>query len=137
MAEIPEELKKAQDFHAHLGPYLVIGMRMGEAVTKRLGNQRFTTKILAYTGTTPPLSCIIDGLQLTTPCTVGNGGIKISSEGEARIKATKGQKTLCISLKEEVKRDVEAAFSSRSQEEIALNLWGMPEEELLEVQEDL
>ena len=80
-SHLPDELKKAKDFHSHLGPYLVVGLKMGRSVVHRLGDEPFSMTIEVFTGQHPPMSCVVDGLQLATPCTVGNGWLKIINLG--------------------------------------------------------
>ncbi|MCK4416821.1 MAG: formylmethanofuran dehydrogenase subunit E family protein, partial [Candidatus Latescibacteria bacterium] len=70
MSELPPELERAKQFHSHLGPYVTVGLRMGQAIIQRLGEIPFSLKIKAFTGSAPPVSCIVDGLQLSTPATV-------------------------------------------------------------------
>jgi len=67
-------IKKAVDFHGHLGPFLVIGVRMGliglrELELKEGAEKLHVTALLKYS---VPFSCVLDGLQVTTGCTFGN-----------------------------------------------------------------
>jgi len=73
-------IKKAEELHGHLGPFLVIGVRIGETAKRMLeveSNEklRATVKIPLKT----PFSCILDGIQSTTQCTVGNQKLKIEN----------------------------------------------------------
>ncbi len=74
MTELPEELVPLKRFHGHLGPYVVIGYRMG-----RLARERFDGKMTAvvFAGRHPPMSCLIDGVQFTTGCTLGKNNIVV------------------------------------------------------------
>ena len=134
MNSLPNELQKAKDFHSHLGPYLVIGLRMGQAIVKRLGQEPFSISITCYTGSKPPLSCIVDGLQLSTPCTVGNGGIVIRDGGGVKISAVQGDRRLELSLKSAIWKQIKAVESSDELEALALRLWRLEESELLALQ---
>jgi len=72
-------LKKAAEFHGHLGPFLVIGVRMGligvrELKAKENGNELRVTAMLEYS---VPFSCVIDGIQVATKCTIGNQKLKL------------------------------------------------------------
>jgi len=91
--------------------------------------------ITSFTGLKPPLSCVIDGLQIATPCTVGNGGIVIQNEGQARVRVAGGSRELEISLKPPVHGEIKAAVGTDRLEELALRLWGSAESELLDVSE--
>jgi formylmethanofuran dehydrogenase subunit E len=136
MSPLPDELQKAKDFHSHLGPYLVVGLKMGRAIVGRLGRKSFSVGITVYTGPKPPLSCVIDGLQLSTPCTVGNGGINIREGGQVRALARLGQRRLEVSLKPSIRKEIAAAEGGERLEEIAIRLWDLPESQLLDLQEE-
>ena len=139
MEDLPEELKSAKKFHSHLGPNLAIGLKMGESIVRRFDNRPFSMKIKAFTGKEPPVSCVIDGLQLSTPATIGNGGIKIYEGGRQEMAAFCGEKELRIKLRPEVKGYIESKDLSRADEEkmeeISLEIWRMTEEELFEIEE--
>jgi len=67
-------LKAATDLHGHLGPYLALGLRMGLLGVRELGakegdTQLHVTAMLEYV---LPFSCMLDGIQTSTKCTVGN-----------------------------------------------------------------
>ena len=90
--------------------------------------------ITSYTGSKPPLSCVVDGLQLSTPCTVGNGGIVIREGGEVKILAVQGDRHLELTLKLAIWEQIKAAESSDELEALALRLWTLEESELLALQ---
>jgi len=67
-------LQTAIDFHGHFGPFLTLGVRMGLLGLEKLGvkpgdSRLHATVMLKYAA---PISCILDGIQTTTKCTVGN-----------------------------------------------------------------
>lgn len=130
---LPRELEEASRFHTHLGPYLVVGLRMGRAVVERLGDEPFSYSIVAHTGRVPPYSCSVDGVQLATPCTTGNGCLEVADERLMALDATKDGATLRVRLRSEIYESIESECSEDDQEEFALRLWEMPEEELLVV----
>jgi formylmethanofuran dehydrogenase subunit E len=66
--------QKATDFHGHFGPFLTLGVRMGLLGLQKLGVKPGDPRLhaavmLKYAA---PISCILDGIQITTKCTVGN-----------------------------------------------------------------
>ena len=69
----------AKVFHSHLGPFLVIGLRMGLIGLQELGAPKGAKdlRVTAYLTYTTPISCILDGLQITTSCTLGNTRLKV------------------------------------------------------------
>ena len=91
-------LKKAEEFHGHLGPFLVIGIKMGLVGLGRVEATEGSS--LAVTASLPlrvPFSCIIDGLQITTKCTIGNQKLTLreSEKIQAEFKRKdNGQKTV-------------------------------------------
>jgi len=132
MTGIPLKLKSAKGFHSHLGPYLVVGLKMGEALTKELGDTPFSFSIVSYTGSEPPISCIIDGLQLSTPCTVGNGGILIRPEGRAKVEGRMDKRRILLSLREKITWEIKTNCIPENEEELALRIWKMTPEELFD-----
>lgn len=133
MGRFPPELVEASRFHTHLGPYLVVGLRMGRAVTDRLGNEPFSYTIRAHTGRVPPYSCSVDGIQLATPCTTGNGCIEVTDERLMALEAVRGDTVLRVALRREVYDRIERECSEDDQEEFSLLVWNMPEDELLDI----
>ena len=133
VSHLPDELKKAKDFHSHLGPYLVVGLKMGRAIVRRLGEKPFSIVITAFTGVEPPLSCVVDGLQLATPCTVGNGGVRIEDGGQTRVLAARGDDQVEVSLKPIIWEQIREVVGTEGLEELAVELWNMHETELLDV----
>ncbi|MDD5155321.1 MAG: formylmethanofuran dehydrogenase subunit E family protein [Candidatus Omnitrophica bacterium] len=75
-------LNEAIKFHGHLGPWLVLGLVMGEYALKKLkANKYFGLKVKVWGANRRPKSCLIDGLQLSTGATYGKGNIrKVSSD---------------------------------------------------------
>ncbi len=131
--QIPEELIRAAEFHTHLGPFLVIGLRIGGVIVREFGDEPFTIKIRVLTGRKPPYSCLADGIQLSTPCTTGNGGMEVAAERKMAVEATKGDRTLSVSLRREIFDRIENECSEDDQHAFALEIWEMPENELLVV----
>jgi formylmethanofuran dehydrogenase subunit E len=77
--EIDLLIERAIEFHGHLGPFLVLGLRIGLAGLKELDVKAGERK-LQVTAKLPhsiPFSCTVDGLQIATKCTVGNKRLKI------------------------------------------------------------
>lgn len=72
-------LERAMEFHGHLGPFLVLGLRMGLAGLRELNINRGEKKlrVTAKLNYSIPFSCTVDGLQIATKCTIGNKKLKI------------------------------------------------------------
>lgn len=67
-------------FHGHLGPYVVLGYRMGLAALDALGaGGHFDVSAHVHSVLQPPASCLIDGVQLGSGCTLGKRNIEVSA----------------------------------------------------------
>lgn len=64
-----------EDFHGHAAPGLLIGGRMVDVALEHLPQD---TLFDAFSETT---NCLPDAIQLLTPCTVGNGWLKVLTLG--------------------------------------------------------
>jgi formylmethanofuran dehydrogenase subunit E len=115
--ELDEKIKGLIKFHGHLGPYLIIGFKMGELSNELLGQEtgagsgHLLKKAIVKTGTKPPMSCIIDGIQYSSGCTVGKGNIEIINAQKPEATFIINEKKLTISLKFQINtknRDLEA-----------------------------
>jgi len=67
-------LKAAASLHGHFGPFLTLGVRIGLAGLRELGAKEGDTQlhIAAALEYALPFSCMLDGIQTATKCTVGN-----------------------------------------------------------------
>lgn len=131
MEELPLELRILKSFHGHLGPYVVLGYKMG-----RMARERFPDKMYAnvYTGNKPPLSCLVDGIQMSSSCTLGKGNITVNkgSFAMANFMDEVGNK-LVIELKKEMREKVDREMSKEGEEERSLELFLMDNSLLFDV----
>jgi len=100
--------------HGHLGIYSLLGVKMGCLAVELLGADAShpSISVLSFAGNVPPLSCMNDGLQVSTGSTLGRGLITVSPEAPSRSAAqfSCGGKTIRLSLK--------AACEQRIQDDI-------------------
>ena len=92
-------------FHGHLGPYVVLGYRMGREALRTLGSGgHFGLSAQVHSPLQPPRSCLIDGVQLGSGCTLGKGNIEVVEiDGAARALFTTGDgEQVTVSLKPDV-----------------------------------
>jgi formylmethanofuran dehydrogenase subunit E len=135
--ELTSLIKKAAGFHGHLGPFLVIGVRIGSLTEKILNvNAEESTK-LRVTARLPlltPFSCIIDGIQATTQCTVGNQKLRIENSQAKIIVYSEQQnsdKALRIHVNPKIIGELKDRYSEgASNEELAQEIASMPESQL-------
>jgi len=102
MNKIDKVLKNAIHFHGHLGPYLVLGVRAGLYANEILGRSPMKMKAAITSPLTPPQSCFIDGIQITTGCTTGKNNIKLIESSELSVTFDSGTKKLKLILLKEI-----------------------------------
>jgi pyrimidine-specific ribonucleoside hydrolase len=103
------------EFHRHLGIYSIIGAKMGMRAREILEAPFDTLEVLSFAGKKPPLSCMNDGLQVSTGASLGRGTICLSEE-KPRPAAVFMYKNRRISLMikedivEKIKSDIRSAL---------------------------
>ena len=77
--EIPRDysVRELAKFHGHLGPFIVLGYRMGRFAIQYFGDNPFDLFATVYCSGKPPESCIVDGVQLGSGCTFGKRNIEL------------------------------------------------------------
>ncbi len=128
MDDVLENIKR---FHGHLGPYAVIGYRMGLLANDKLGDDPFAKHAVALTGITTPISCIIDGIQLASGCTLGKGNIAVHGDGEAaaRFIGDDGA-VLHLTLRPAVQEEIDTQVTDDNIESYAADIYQRSDEEL-------
>ncbi|MEM1589534.1 MAG: formylmethanofuran dehydrogenase subunit E family protein [Candidatus Bathyarchaeia archaeon] len=135
------KVKKAENLHGHLGPFLVIGVKMARLAEKILSLEkagRRDLRVLAKLPLKIPFSCILDGIQSTTQCTIGNGKLKVKNfnGGVTAIFRLKGQnKTVKVRVKRQLLETLEHQLSNGTlNEELAWKIAETPENQLFEIE---
>jgi formylmethanofuran dehydrogenase subunit E len=129
--------------HGHLGPFLVVGVRMG-SVAKRVFNQgsgncvRF--QVTAKVPLVVPFSCAIDGIQAATHCTLGNQRLRLENTQKqifASFRAEDSDHQVRISVNPRVIRELMRKMSAGiGNDELAREIAGMPERQLFTIEEE-
>ncbi len=134
-------IKDAEKLHGHLGPFLVIGVRMGRLAEKILNTESEKNNKLQVYVKIPlltPFSCVLDGIQITTKCTVGNRKLKIENlqkEITAYFEMRKSNKSLKVTAKPKMIEELISKISQGvSNEELAWEIVRMPESQLFTVE---
>ena len=52
------------ELHGHVGIYSLLGVKMGLYARELLGAEAGAMRVVSYAGSTPPISCFNDGLQV-------------------------------------------------------------------------
>lgn len=132
-------IHRAAEFHGHLGPFLVIGVRMGLLAKRALKSKGFRDlHVVVNTGNTPPLSCVADGIQVATGCTLGKGNISVRNL--RKISAVFRSKRQAIGLKMNVNvlqrlKGELLEGDSEKMEETARRICSIPDAKLFSIKE--
>lgn len=89
-------LKDLAAFHGHLGPYIVIGYRIGAYAREHFCDNPFDMNAYVYCAGRPPESCLADGIQLGCGCTFGKRNIDIIESDEIAVEFRAGEEILRI-----------------------------------------
>lgn len=66
------------EIHGHTGIYSIIGAKMGIRAMEYFNVGINNLRVVTYAGNKPPLSCLNDGIQISTGATIGQGLISIA-----------------------------------------------------------
>jgi len=103
--------EKAIEFHGHGGPFMVIGLRVGLTALNMLDTHGwFDLKCKAYLKWAPPDSCVIDGIQTATGCTMGKHNIEVIERPGVTAEFTSQGKRIRMQVKEEVMSHIRNAL---------------------------
>ncbi|HOR42209.1 MAG TPA: formylmethanofuran dehydrogenase subunit E family protein [Atribacterota bacterium] len=129
---IKDMVERGIKLHGHSGPYLNLGIRMGLLALDQLDAKGYfglSTEVeLEYR---TPMSCLIDGLQISTGCTMGKGNIKVKNN-PVPIKVTikSEQKTITVTIKPEIYQLMD--FKKNTDEDLAEKILKMGDRELFD-----
>jgi formylmethanofuran dehydrogenase subunit E len=133
-------IDNAQKLHGHLGPFLVIGVRMGMTAKKALNlsdEQCEFLKASVKVPLFPPFSCLLDGIQVATSCTVGNQRLSIESSEEICVifAEQNAGKTVKITLEPNMAKELKKKLGKGSPaEKFAMELAHKPENQLFNIE---
>lgn len=136
-----EEWKSAvltHEIHRHLGIYSIIGVKMGILAREILQADLDELIVESYAGYEPPISCMSDGLQVSTGASLGRGSIFVKKRliYEPAAIFRKGDKKIKLVLKKSFQDQIDglifsldAEFTSGTHEyferirNISINYW--------------
>lgn len=98
----------ANELHRHLGVFAIIGVKMGIRAREYFCTGVDEMEVTTHAGSTPPLSCMNDGIQVSTGATPGHGLLTVSTEQPYFPAAdfTHKDRTIRITLKKELAEKV-------------------------------
>ncbi len=136
------KIRDAENLHGHLGPFLVIGVRIGILVKGISNANTWKSNKLRVTARLPlltPFSCILDGIQATTQCTVGNQRLTIEnsqSQITVYLKQQNSNNALSVHVNPEILDEIKSGYSEgASNEELAWEIASMPEGDLFTIEQ--
>jgi hypothetical protein len=129
-ASLPEELIALKKFHGHLGPYVVLGLRIG-----RTAREIFPKKIHAtvLSGGERPRSCMADGVQFSSCCTIGKSNIVIKEEGQAKAIFTDGRTSIEIQILPSVISRIDEIMTHDNEEELSIEMFDKKDDDLFKI----
>ena len=132
-----ELLEGAKEFHGHGGPFMVIGLRMGLSSLKRLDARGwFDLRCRVFLKWRPPDSCVIDGIQYSTGCTMGKHNIEVEERDGITAEFTKAEKSMRFVLAQDVLDKIRKTLASKSENAVKTlmdELISAPDEEIFNI----
>jgi len=97
----------ACEMHRHLGVYAIIGVKMGIRVREYFNTGVDEFEVVTWAGSVSPLSCMNDGIQLSTGATPGHGLLTVKNDSPAPVaEFSYLNKKIRITLKPEINQKV-------------------------------
>ncbi len=132
-------LASAGRFHGHIGPFLALGLKIGLMVNEMMGRSPFETKAIVRVSPNPPRSCLVDGIQFSTGCTMGKANIEIQPDDERiEVEFQRGERKVTISVINDFLKTLEKELEGRDERTIidyASRIMDTSPEEMFEVHE--
>ena len=93
----------SNELHRHLGVFTVIGVKMGIRAREYFATGVDEFKVRSLAGSTPPISCFNDGIQVSTGATPGHGLLTVVNDQPVKPSAefTYLNRTVRLTLKPE------------------------------------
>jgi formylmethanofuran dehydrogenase subunit E len=137
--ELKDILSRAAEFHGHLGPFLTIGVRIGLLAKRTLKTNGFRDlSVTVNTGNKTPLSCVVDGIQVATGCTLGKGNIAVTNLNEISAAFHSKHKAIQVKMRIEVFQNLKAELlhgDPKKMEETARKISSMSDAKLFSIEE--
>jgi len=95
------------ELHRHFGIYATIGVKMGIRAREYFHIGVDEMNVLSYAGSVTPVSCMNDGLQVSSGATAGHGLLKvINDEGIPEATFTYMDRTIKLKLKDDISSEI-------------------------------
>jgi formylmethanofuran dehydrogenase subunit E len=132
-------LNQLIQFHGHLGPYLILGYRMGMIGLRETGAKKyFGLTIEVHCPAKPPERCLVDGLQYATGATYGKANIRVTKFSDTisvlvKNNATKANVTISFNPKWYQQFKKHLAPDEEKMHILSYNILQAPEQELFQI----
>ena len=127
-------LKRVIEFHGHMGPFLILGVKAGLYANSLLGKDCFKMMAIVLTKPAPPTSCFVDGVQFVTGCTMGKRNIKLRKSKSTSVVFQKDGKKVKLSLRNDVLESINRITTEEQSKKESLKLVDRPVSELFKVE---
>lgn len=132
--------EEARRFHGHLGPWLALGMKMGEEALRLLeARPHFGVTVRIGCHLAPPVSCLIDGLQWMTGATYGKRNLLAAETDAVCVQVTRDEtgQSVRFTLRPDVPEAIGRWLAEMGDESASRHLYAMPASELFEIFRDM
>jgi formylmethanofuran dehydrogenase subunit E len=127
---LEDMIQRGVEFHGHLGPFLVLGIRIGLSALRQLGSTGYSDiRAEVKSGSKPPMSCLADGIQISTGCTLGKGNIISLEMGKAEATFTFNGKSISYRVRDAILEQI-SNLAHSSLEDFSWKLSREPDEAL-------
>lgn len=128
-------IEEAARLHGHLGPWLVLGYRIGLRALEILEARHSDLLCTAYLPLKTPYTCALDGIQASTGCTLGKLNLKVNEYPESDInfvfERKDNRKKVVFKLKEGVPTFLRELIDKLGVEEAAKKVLSMNLQEVV------
>ena len=128
--------EEARRFHGHLGPWLALGMKMGEEAMRMLkARPHFGVTVRVTCRLAPPVSCLIDGLQWMTGATYGKRNLSAEEGDTPSVLVTRDEtgESVRMTLRPGVPDAIGRLLAEMGDEAASHHLYRMSTSELFEI----
>ena len=133
MDDFPE-LEGLRRFHGHLGPYVVIGLRVGQYALQRVhGQSHFGVEAEVHCAGQTPESCLLDGVQFSTGCTMGKRNLihTLGHPVQIHLRNRETGEEVVLGLNEEMVGEAVRRMRELGEDDAVQFICALPVEELI------
>ena len=103
--------ERAIEFHGHGGPFMIVGLRMGLSALNHLDAKGwFGLNCVVKLNWAPPDSCVIDGIQSSTGCTMGKRNIQVDEMNGVSACFSFKKNEVTLTVREDVLMKIKSVF---------------------------